>query len=809
VVAVSVLALASIYTLPANAVHDAGAMQMDGNAQTSLQSNPAAADDWDLICKANPSTCTFKAGYPVPAGSTTANVSSHVADGAGASIFTGGGSKDPQDIPNWKWKDGSVPDKDNLQHAFAARYNLTPSATCPTVGGATKCSLLFFGSDRFDNSGDAQQGFWFFQNKVSVNANGTFDGAHANGDVLIVSDFSNGGTVSIINVYKWLNGALVFLTGGDSNKCSSALAGGDAVCGIVNPSDGTVAPWLYTDKSGNANYLTNEFYEAGINLSSPDINLGDECFSSFVAETRSSTSTTATLKDFVLGQFAVCTATMTTTPSTAVPVSPATAVHDTATVTGSNPAKTPTGTVTFFMCSFTAASTDTCDGSTGHAGTSIGTGTLSGSGAVATAVSPDVNTVASPLTPGKYCFRAEWPGDANYVGKVVEDGASECFIVRTIATTTVTTPSDSSGTALVSPVALGTQLFDKAVVTGTSVGGSPPGAVNFFLCDPTQVTGAAGAEVCPANVAGTALSGNPRTLVADAGSNPPTSTVLSSPGVNANKAGVWCFRADYVPTGTTYTGSSDGTHGECVTVSKAPTTTVTTPRVAGSPISGAVAVGTKVIDHAVVTGSSADGAPTGTVNFFICNPTEVANNGGTCSTGGTAAGSPTASATAGSSPPKTEADSDEITASSVGTWCFRAVYVPGGANGDNYTGSSDSSTGECFLVQDSTSVSSEQDWLPNDTATVAATGGTALNGTLVFTLYPTSDCTGTAVTGQTYNRTLTNASTPAERTKSTGNTTYLVKATATVSWKVDFTPDAGTNVSGSSHCESTSLTITN
>ena len=28
--------------------------------------------------------------------------------------------------------------------------------------------MLYFGSDRYDNSGDAQQGFWFFQNKITT-----------------------------------------------------------------------------------------------------------------------------------------------------------------------------------------------------------------------------------------------------------------------------------------------------------------------------------------------------------------------------------------------------------------------------------------------------------------------------------------------------------------------------------------------------------------------------------------------------------------------------------------------------------------
>ena len=347
-------------------------------------------------------------------------------------------------------------------------------------------------------------------------------------------------------------------------------------------------------------------------------------------------------------------------------------------------------------------------------------------------------------------------------------------------------------------------MFDKAVVTGTAVGGTPTGTVAFFVCNPSQVQGSAGSETCATG--GSSLSGNPRTLLADSGSSPPSASVLSSPGVTASVAGVWCFRAVYTPSGSTYIGSSDASHSECVTVGADSTSTVTTPQVSGSPISGAVAVGTSVTDHAVVTGTAGGGSPTGTVAFFVCNPTEVTANGGTCSTGGTSAGSKTASAIAGSSPPKTQADSDAVVANAVGTWCFRAVYTP---DTNNYTGSSDSSTGECFLVQDSTSVSSAQDWLPNDTATVTAAGSTALNGTLTFELFESSDCTGTAVTGQTYTRNLTNATSAADRTKSTSNTTYLVTADKTVSWKVTFAPDAGSNVTGSSHCETTSLDLTN
>src|SRR5207237_5948496 len=57
------------------------------------------------------------------------------------------------------------------------------------------------------------------------------------------------------------------------------------------------------DKSRNTGPAAGEFLEEGVNLSA----LGLEgCFSTFLAETRSSQSPTATLSDFVTGSFNTC-----------------------------------------------------------------------------------------------------------------------------------------------------------------------------------------------------------------------------------------------------------------------------------------------------------------------------------------------------------------------------------------------------------------------------------------------------------------------------------------------------------------------
>src|SRR5262249_27368582 len=62
-------------------------------------------------------------------------------------------------------------------------------------------------------------------------------------------------------------------------------------------------PWSYTNKSGQSQPAAGELLEEGVDLTA----LGLEgCFATFMAETRSSQSPTATLSDFVIGNFPFC-----------------------------------------------------------------------------------------------------------------------------------------------------------------------------------------------------------------------------------------------------------------------------------------------------------------------------------------------------------------------------------------------------------------------------------------------------------------------------------------------------------------------
>jgi hypothetical protein len=298
VVVVSGIAL---MTTPALSVHETGTFELDGN----VTDGNAAGDDWS------------SANFGALSGSQLAKTGV-IADAAPATVFTGGGSKDDLDLNGplsgaggWKHKTGSVPDKDDITNAYAVAYN---------VGGKL---VVYAGADRLDNSGDAFMGFWFFQNQIGLGAGGggggaPFVGQHAVGDVLVLANFTGGGTTVNIEVLKWVgsggnvNGTLQRIggaAGGTPATCSGSLPAGDLFCGIANTSAGETPPWAYLSKSGTSSYPTATFFEVGINISDVFAQSGGgavPCFASFMAETRSSSSVSATLKDFALGSFPVC-----------------------------------------------------------------------------------------------------------------------------------------------------------------------------------------------------------------------------------------------------------------------------------------------------------------------------------------------------------------------------------------------------------------------------------------------------------------------------------------------------------------------
>ena len=377
-----------------------------------------------------------------------------------------------------------------------------------------------------------------------------------------------------------------------------------------------------------------------------------------------------------------------TTPVTSVALG--TTVTDQATVSGTG-AGTPTGTV-----AFTFFTNDSCTGT----GTSAGTGTLSSG--VANSGSK------GPLAAGSYSFQATYNGDGNYL---TSTGTCEPLTVGQGNSMTVTTVQ--LGGVAVTGVALGSTVTDQATVSGSGAG-TPTGTVGFTFYSNGTCSGS-----------GTSL-----------GSEPLVSGVANSSSEGPLMAGSYSFKA-------VYSGDSNylGSTGACepLTVNKASSATVTTVQQGGSAVT-AVALGTSVTDQATVSGTGA-GTPTGTVTF-----TFFSNN--TCSGTGTA-GTPEAIASG-------VANSASQGPLLAGSYSFQATY-----NGDsNYltsTGTCEPLTVNKAASQTVTAIQSGGQTVTavalgstvTDQATVSGTGAGTPTGTVTFTFFSNSTCTGAGTTAGT------------------------------------------------------------
>jgi hypothetical protein len=465
------------------AVHDED-FQLDGDVLSSTTTNKGGSIqpvDWDAIFNADGST---KAS--LPAGFDDAALTKDF-NNTGNTFLTNDtttyatGSKDTLPISGWQCNfDNNVNSKIDVMNAYATSYQLPAN---------TGDEFMYFALERNTNTGTADVGFWFLQDEVGCSSTGgavTFTGEHRDGDVLIVSEFSNGGTVSTINVYRWdrnngnadcslnpigpacvLNpvgvpGSLNPNSIGSGVDCRSAnTLPGDAACAAANTTangtGGTIStPWLtanFKDKVGHS-LRTSEFFEGGINLT--DLHLGGKCFNTFIGDTRSSTSLTATLFDFAAGVTGSCTSETVTTPSITtgqIPADPNDAsisVTDTAAITVTG-VSTWSGDVSWHLCK--VASPDLC----GTGGVAVGAAKTASNSV------PSVTSDAAIVTAaGRYCWRADFAGDAAAgVPPSSDSRSSECFVISPRQPTLVTQ-------ATTGPVDFGQKISDVATLANTA-----------------------------------------------------------------------------------------------------------------------------------------------------------------------------------------------------------------------------------------------------------------------------------------------------------------------------------------------------
>ena len=299
-ITVAITGLALLAPPPAQAVHDDSApilnspFELDGDA---IQDS--ALHDWDTVL------APISGGVPNPAGGGAVFINDGPnAPGGKETSAWESSNKDIDTIDTWARKTAKVtPDKNNITNAYAKAFSVDHDDD----PGTPKHLFIYFGADRFANNGDAALGFWFFKEDVGVD-NGGFSGNHTDDDLLVQVDFVNGGSSSEIQIFRWKGAG----TGshGTLDELQFEAANGtivctddDSACAITNDSN-EPSPWNYAPKSGVAGTFPQEsFYEGAIDVTAL---IGEVCFSSFMAETRTSHSETAELADFALGDFNLC-----------------------------------------------------------------------------------------------------------------------------------------------------------------------------------------------------------------------------------------------------------------------------------------------------------------------------------------------------------------------------------------------------------------------------------------------------------------------------------------------------------------------
>lgn len=402
-------------------------------------------------------------------------------------------------------------------------------------------------------------------------------------------------------------------------------------------------------------------------------------------------------------------------------------VHDTAGITGQVGSFTPTGAVTFY---FGPGFAETCKDPNIYP-------------VIATSGSPDAgngnprSVDTTSLGAGNYQFWAHVAGDDNYLG-----ASSDCepFSVNKANSSTVT-EIHNAAEGVVTSVALGTTVHDKATVSGTSFG-TPTGTVDFSFYSNNTCEG-------PGLAAGTGIA-----LVAG----------VAHPSSSEGPLGAGSYSFQAVYSGDSNYNSSTGAC-EPLTVNKAPLSVTTAIHNANHDVVTAVATGAVVHDTAAVSGQVGSFVPAGAVTFTFgatCPGSAIATDGSLDS------GMPR---------------SVDTSALTTGTYAFQATV----AGDDNYTGA----TSDCeplSAVDARISIGTSGTNKINDahtfTVTVEKNDGTAWAPAAGLTVTPSETGVGSLTGTGTCETAVTNASgqcTIIVSSSAAGQSTVDASATVSVS----------------------------
>lgn len=265
-------------------------------------------------------------------GLTAAFVADGVVTYQGDDTVFAGGNKNDQPISSYKWKSGSVPPKDDVSNAYF--YAVVGTSVSAAHDGHL---LITGGFERISDDGDSHIDIEFNQTKIGLSTDGgttawypsdgtappvcgqgdncVFVGDRQDGDILVSMDFSRGGDFGTLVIHRWDGSqwqTAIETAGEGCNPANGVPAG--SVCAYNNNGDIDPGPWMTFDRHGlplasGGTLPRNAFTEGAMDINALLGLAGGEsppCISTVTVKTRSSTSFTATLKDFVLGSFEIC-----------------------------------------------------------------------------------------------------------------------------------------------------------------------------------------------------------------------------------------------------------------------------------------------------------------------------------------------------------------------------------------------------------------------------------------------------------------------------------------------------------------------
>ncbi len=321
-------------------IRENGEFQLDGNTNPALYSGgDGASDDTDMI---------YADSLVNYSPMSTGAFREFFGDDSPQPDYSHHSKSNKDTLPLSQWtciEKPNVTDKADLQQVFMAVYAIDHDSNA----GTPEHTVLFGGGVRDSNNGDTNIGMWLFKTNVLCEVppganeghfveNGGTLAQHRDGDILLVSEFSSGGKVGTIKAYEWKDPTDADHGGSDSDgdeyiielvvndmpfgDCADTYVGGDpsqpllspVMCGMVNtaensPPDGVITPaWAPDTKSSPAagQLAYGQYFEGGVDLTEL-LGVGqDVCISSFILETRSSTSLESALHDFVLGNLDTC-----------------------------------------------------------------------------------------------------------------------------------------------------------------------------------------------------------------------------------------------------------------------------------------------------------------------------------------------------------------------------------------------------------------------------------------------------------------------------------------------------------------------